>query len=259
MVKASNKSLHAKIIRHLREWHRKSGIFAAFLLIFLSITGIALNHTEAFKLGHTSITNQWLLQHYGIKDPSDSKYFLDKQFNVSDGYIFKDDILLQEDSGHVIAIGKYLKFDLVLTQGKLSLFDESGELVDQITHSDGLPSSITAMAINPNDKANKNTIILNTLDGYYQSGEHLLNWQKIEFIAEPVWIEADQVTSDDINDANIRYKSQFLSLERVMLDAHSGRIFGDYMVLFMDLVALAIIILSLSGVYIWIRYARSKR
>ncbi|WNC71880.1 PepSY domain-containing protein [Thalassotalea psychrophila] len=257
MVKASKKSLHTKIIRHLREWHRKSGIFAAFLLIFLSISGIALNHTEAFKLGHTAITNQWLLQHYGIKDPSNSKYFFNKQFSVSDGYIFKNDILLQEGSENVIAIGQYLEFDLVLTQSKLSLFDDSGELVDQITHSDGLPSGIKAMAINTN--ANNNTIILNTLNGYYQSGQHLLEWQKVDFIVEPSWIKADQVTSDNINDAKLRYKSQFLTLERVVLDAHSGRIFGDYMVLFMDIIALAIIILSLSGLYIWIRYARSKR
>ena len=253
MVKVSKKSLHAKLIRHLREWHRKSGIFAAVLLIFLSISGIALNHTELFKLGHTSITNQWLLQHYGIKDPSNSTFFHNKKFTVSDGYIFKDNTLLQEGSDDVIAIGQYLEFYLVLTKNTLSLYDGNDSLVDTITSTDGLPSNITAMAIN------NSSIIVNSSNGYYQSGEHLLDWHNIDFVNEPSWIVPDQVTSADINNAKIRYKSQFLSLERVILDAHSGRIFGDYMVLFMDLVALAIIILSLSGVYIWIRYSRSKR
>jgi uncharacterized iron-regulated membrane protein len=45
----------------------------------------------------------------------------------------------------------------------------------------------------------------------------------------------------------------------VMLDAHSGRIFGDLGVLFMDIVAIMLILLSVSGIYIWLRYARSKR
>lgn len=257
MVKASQKSLHAKLIRHLREWHRKSGIFAAILLIFLSISGIALNHTEAFKLGHTPITNQWLLQHYGIKDPSYATYFHKRQFSVTDGYIFKGDTLLQDGSENVIAIGQYLDFDLVLTQNKLALYDDSNALVDQISANDGLPTDINAMAINTNAK--NSTIILKNPKGYYQNGQNLLDWQKVDFITEPSWIQPDQVSSDDISNAKLRYKSQFLSLERVVLDAHSGRIFGDYMVLFMDIVALAIIILSLSGLYIWIRYARAKR
>ncbi|KGJ89541.1 PepSY domain-containing protein [Thalassotalea sp. ND16A] len=257
VTKKYKNSLHSKLIRHLREWHRKSGIFAALVLIFLAISGIALNHTESFKLGHIAITNQWLLQHYGIKDPSSANYFHNKQFSVTDGYIFKGDILLQDDSEDVIAIGRYLDFYLVLTQSKLSLYDEIGELVDQVTLTDGLPMGIIAMAIDVN--ANNSTIVLSTQHGYYQSGQHLLDWQKVEFIAEPSWIVANRITDTDINAANIRYKSQFLSLERVMLDAHSGRIFGDYMVLFMDIIAIAIIILSLSGLYIWLRYARAKR
>ncbi|WOH36928.1 PepSY-associated TM helix domain-containing protein [Thalassotalea fonticola] len=255
MVKASQKTLHAKLIRHLREWHRKTGIFAALLLIFLSISGIALNHTEGFKLGHIAITNQWLLQHYGIKDPSNTRYFQNKQFSVSDGYIFNGDILLQAGSESVIAIGRYSDFYLVLSQNTLALYDDTNALVDQITASDGLPIGIKAMIIN----TNKSTITLKSQTGYYQSGQNLLDWQKVDFITEPSWIKSDQVSSADIDAAKLRYKSQFLSLERIVLDAHSGRIFGDFMVLFMDIVALATIILSLSGLYIWIRYARAKR
>ncbi|WP_068547804.1 PepSY domain-containing protein [Thalassotalea crassostreae] len=256
MVKRANnkkRSLHSMVIRHLRELHRKLGIFSALALIFLAVSGIALNHTEAFKLGHINITNQWLLQHYGVKDPIDVEYFSEKEFFVADSLVFHNHDLLLENQDPVIAIAKYSDFHIILSSNKLTLLDETYALVDQITSDDGLPSSITAISIN-NDK-----VILNTSQGYFQNEEHLFTWQNIEAITEPLWLAPTDVNIDDINNAKTIYKSQFLSLERIILDAHSGRIFGDYMVLFMDLIAIAIIILSLSGLYIWVRYARAKR
>ena len=56
-MKLISKSLHSRLIRHLREWHRKLGIIAAFFIIFLSISGVALNHTTALSLSHQPITN----------------------------------------------------------------------------------------------------------------------------------------------------------------------------------------------------------
>ena len=43
------------------------GLFAIALVIILAITGIMLNHTEAFKLDERYIKASWLLDWYGIK------------------------------------------------------------------------------------------------------------------------------------------------------------------------------------------------
>jgi uncharacterized iron-regulated membrane protein len=49
-----------------------------------------------------------------------------------------------------------------------------------------------------------------------------------------------------------------LPLERVLLDVHSGRIFGRYGPLAMDLAALALAVLALSGIWIYLRTLRRR-
>ena len=58
--------------------------------------------------------------------------------------------------------------------------------------------------------------------------------------------------------AKQRFRSQFLTLERIIVDGHSGRLFGLFGVLLMDLVAVLLILLSVSGVYIWLRKGKKK-
>ena len=66
----------------------------------------------------------------------------------------------------------------------------------------------------------------------------------------------NKVSEQKIDETKLNYRAQYLTLERIILDAHSGRLFGLFGVLFMDAVA---ILLSLIGIYIWIRHARAKR
>jgi hypothetical protein len=249
----SAKSIRASIIRHLRKWHRKLGILAAFFLIFLSVTGIGLNHTETLALTHQPITSPWLLEHYGIKNPADIRFYQQKQLVVTDQYAWLGKKLLLESPGLVLSMGKFQQYWLVLSASQLSVYNSTGDLVDRLTSSTGLPDGITAMAITAD------SVIVNTYSGYYQTDENMLGWQPITTIVTPQWLSAEQVSQQDIAEAQLRYKSQFLNLEQIVLDAHSGRIFGDLGVYFMDLVAVALILLSLSGIYIWIRYSQAKR
>jgi len=47
-----------------------------------------------------------------------------------------------------------------------------------------------------------------------------------------------------------------ISLETVILDLHSGRFFGQFGVLIMDIVGLLICILSITGLFAWINRLR---
>jgi len=42
-----------------------------------------------------------------------------------------------------------------------------------------------------------------------------------------------------------------ISLERFLLDAHSGRFFGKYGVYVIDIAALLLLILSITGIWLW--------
>lgn len=258
----SSKSLHNRLIRHLREWHRKLGIIAAFFIIFLSITGVALNHTTTLSLAHKPISNIWLLDHYGIAPPNDIRFYQQSSLRVTDNLVWLEGKLLLESAADIVSGGvmsakvssdTLVDVFVIASQTHLYIYNNQGEMLDQLGVEAGIPEGIEALNID-NDK-----VIVKTSSGYYQSDSDFFYWQAISPLIEPVWIRAQSISLQQEQQASLAYRSQFLTLERIILDAHSGRILGLLGVLFMDAVAILLILLSLSGVYIWIRYARSKR
>lgn len=259
----SSKSLHNRLIRHLREWHRKLGIIAAFFIIFLSISGVALNHTTSLSLAHKPIHNTWLLDHYGIAPPADIRFYQQSSLQITNNLVWLKGKLLLESEADIISVGAMLlnissdtliNVFVIASKTHLYIFDDQGELIDQLGVETGVPEGIEALNIE------NNIVTLKSSSGYYQSDGDFMYWQAISPLVEPSWIlpQAD-VSLDKTQQASLAYRSQFLTLERIILDAHSGRILGLAGVLFMDAVAILLILLSLSGVYIWIRYAKNKR
>jgi hypothetical protein len=257
-----SKSLHNRLIRHLREWHRKLGIIAAFFIVFLSISGVALNHTTTLSLAHKPISNLWLLDHYGIDPPQDIRFYLNTSLQVANNFVWFDGKLLLESSADIVSAGVMsvnvssdttVDVFIVASQANLYIYNNEGELLDQLGVEAGIPEGIEALSIN------KGVVIVKASSGYYQSDSDFFDWQAISPLTEPSWIRAESVSLQKEQQAVLIYRSQFLTLERIIVDAHSGRIFGLVGVLFMDAVAILLILLSLSGVYIWIRYARAKR
>jgi uncharacterized iron-regulated membrane protein len=266
-MKLSKRTWHTKLVRHLREWHRKLGIFAAFFLIFLSITGIALNHTDALSLAHKPIANHWLLQHYGIKAPNDLRFYplalppssqkttaIQNHFIiVSDNSVWFDEKHLFDTNEMVIGAGVLAPFIAIITEQQVYLFNTQGDLVDQLDNFTGVPENITHIRVE------KNLLVVSTAQGDFQIDNNFLDWQAIPKPQPTLWLKSVVPPPKTKLSAIQQYKSQFLTLERIVVDAHSGRIFGSFGVFFMDVVAILLILLSVSGMYIWIRYARAKR
>ncbi len=259
-MKLSSKSLHSRLIRHLREWHRKLGIIAAFFIIFLSISGVALNHTTTLSLAHQSISNAWLLDHYGIAPPSDVRFYQNNSLQVTNNLLWLNDKLLLDSTSQIVAAtfialapNKSTEAILAVSEDKVYLFNQEGDLIDQLGEALGVPQNISALSVN------KHSIVVSTPTGYFQTDSDFFEWQSVNFIVEPNWVKPTKASEKAIAKVILAYRSQFLTLERIVLDAHSGRILGLFGVLFMDAVAVLLILLSLSGIYIWIRYARSKR
>ena len=65
------------------------------------------------------------------------------------------------------------------------------------------------------------------------------------------WTERYSLDEDEYEQLLVAYRGNGLKLERVILDLHSGRIFGDYGVYLMDAAAIALLWLSFSGLWVW--------
>jgi hypothetical protein len=257
-----------RIIKHLREWHRRLGIVAAFFLIFLSFTGIALNHIDSFALAKHKIKSAWLLDYYGIKPPQKIRFYSNNHLVITDNFVWFNDKLLFEgdDNTAIVSAGKFKQYLYIVTTSEIIIFDLHGSILDRLDETTGLPVPIEEVRVT------EEFFIVNSANRLYQASADFIEWlpliennTKQHSVNKPIKGERgalEQVsTTPSVQQLKAieNYRSQFLSWERVILDTHSGRIFGLFGVLFMDFIALLLILLSVSGVYIWLRYARNKR
>jgi len=251
-----NKKLNKRRVKGAKTfklWHRRLGVLSAFFVLLLSITGIALNHTDELSLSHQAIHNSWILNHYGIKAPTDLRFYQNSNVMITDNFVWLDNNLLVETPTKIIAAGKLHSYITIVMEDQIYLYDQQGILVDHLDGNVGLPHDI--QKVNFADKA----LILKTPQRYWKSDEQLLNWFELSLNEEPKWASSSEMSNQQIEKFQGYFRSRFLTLERIFLDIHSGRIFGMVGVLVMDTVAVLLILLSLSGLYMWLRSIKAKR
>ena len=58
-------------------WHRRIGLSLFFMIIFLALSGFALNHSIGLKLSNTKLSSDWLLSWYGLEQAASDGFELD--------------------------------------------------------------------------------------------------------------------------------------------------------------------------------------
>ena len=239
-------------------WHRRVGLFALVLVIILAITGIMLNHTERLNLDNTFVNNALLLNWYGI-EPKDEPV----SFRIENGtqshlisawnnQLFFDGtpITNLEQTMHG-AIGAE-QFIVVALDNEIILLSNEGEFIERVS------TGISFSNIQRLGMKYKRPVIETSEPLYYMADEHILDWDVItnEGIE---WTEQYVLNNDEREALLVAYRGNGLKLERVILDLHSGRIFGSYGVYLMDVAAIALLWLSLSGLWVWSSRRRQMR
>jgi hypothetical protein len=229
-------------------WHRRTGLAAIVLVIILAITGIMLNHTESLRLDETYVESSAILNWYGLEP--------------------EGEIVSYAINGHTVSTwGKQLFFDnqpvasttqtlrgavwaeqliVAAFDTEIFLLTHEGKLVERIPTSQSF-SSIQRLGLKY-----KRPVIETGDPLYYMADEHILDWDVIidEGIEWPVKITLNESQTDELRHA---FRGNGLNMERVILDLHSGRIFGRYGIYLMDAAAIALLWLSLSGLWVWWR------
>ena len=231
-------------------WHRRVGLFALILVIILAITGIILNHTEQFELDDSYVDNSWLLSWYGIEP--EEKPISYRVTNNDNNHIisawqnqlfFNNTAItnLQKNIQGAIAAEQFI---VVALDNEILLLSFSGEFIERVSTSISF-SNIQRLGIKY-----KRPVIETSEPLYYMADEHILDWDVI--INEDIrWTEKYELSETEYEQLLIAYRGSGLKLERVILDLHSGRIFGSYGIYLMDAAAIALLWLSLSGLWVW--------
>jgi hypothetical protein len=237
-----------KFLRVLRPWHRRLGLASALFILLLVFTGVAINHSDDFGLDQTPVTQLWLLDYYGIPAPKHVATFsvLDTPnlpaLHVTDNLLWQGKRVIFEGTQTLISASYVTNMLVAIDAQQLYLFDTSGHLQETQNSSTGLPTDLLALVVVDN------RVWLNTDAGVYQADEQLIDWQLTVPIKSLSWLIPNlQVDAEFIQHA----RSAHLNWQRVMLDLHSGRLFGSLTVWLWDLFALALLLVSLSGFWIW--------
>ena len=228
----------------MRHWHARIGVLIAAFLLLLSITGLALSHTGSLGLDKRQVSTGWLMHWYGLKASVPTHGFL-----LKGGYIAADNgrwvmngKVLHEANGTPLGAVSWGEMRGLVSTDILYLYMADGRLVDKLAGS-SLPAwPIKRIGIIADKLA------LDTAQGIFVTSDGL-SWLPLKN-AQLQW-STEQSLPDSI--ALRQAFAPTLSLERIVLDLHSGRIFGHYGPRVMDISAVVLLMLAMSGLWIYLR------
>jgi hypothetical protein len=240
------------LLRFLRRWHARIGFSAMLFFLMLATTGFALNHGSSLGLDAKYLHPLWLSRWYGIKSEAPHALFRAGRHQIVaangrwmlDGKISGD--RLPQPVGLVDLGDKFV----VVSAETLYVYRADGSLVDRL-EGGALPGT-PIEAVGYGGKG----AVLQTPAGIFSSAD-VLSWKrvdgrKVEWSA-PVELSAAEGRGFE------EILSPGISVQQLLLDLHSGRFAGRYGPLFVDLLAVALTGLSLSGAWLFLRTRHHRR
>lgn len=249
----SHRRKHRIKLKSLYVWHRYAGLCAALLAVILALTGIALNHTEDLKLDQRFVRSAWVLDWYGIRAPETATSFGTPTASVT---LLGRQLYVGErplPGEHDRLIGAVSTGDLlfVAVDDRLLLTEPRGDLLAELTGLDGVPPGLRRLGLESGNQP-----VIETGTGRYRPMADYVSWDRLPASAEIDWAEPETLAPSRRAWLEHDYRGRILPWERVLLDVHSGRFFGDYGVWAMDAAALILLFLAGSGVLIWMKRKR---
>jgi len=245
----------AKLLRSLYIWHRYIGLGAALFVVILSVSGLALNHTESLGMDSRHVQSEVLLNWYGIHAPDKLGSYSANSvlFTEINNRVFRDAEILHEVKTPLIGAIAYQDFIVIAAGDHLTLLSQEGQLIEHIGSAGGVPAGMKAIGTTTDG-----AIAIKAAHGYYLTDESFLEWMETDSV-DATWSVKSDTPPALTRALQAAYRGNGLPLERVILDLHSGRILGNAGVLLVDAAAILFLILAASGIWLWSRRRASAR
>jgi hypothetical protein len=218
--------------------HRTLGLVGAAFLLLLVGTGIVLQHPAFFRLDQRYIDSPWLLDWYGIEAPAARIFAAGNHRVARIGELTTLDgqplALLSDDLVGATATDDFL---LLLAPDALAIITRDGQLVDRLA----TPAAASAIG------RSGDGVVIATTTGQFALSDDLLDWRALEPSADVIWSDAGVPAAGERARLIDLWRGRVISIERVLLDAHSGRIFGSVGTWLVDIGALLVLALAASG------------
>jgi uncharacterized iron-regulated membrane protein len=255
MTRHRRKKPPARLLKSIYIWHRYIGLAAALFVILLSLTGLVLNHTEALSLDSRHVSTAYLLDWYGVRAPREMASFVTGPATITavGKDVYWNIARIPQAATPLVGAVEFAGLVVVGIEGQLLLFTPEGELVERLDGAAGVPAGMQALGLTPDD-----ALAIHAAHGYYRTDENFLEWHESENL-DARWASASAPAPALKSALQQVWRGTGLTLERVLLDIHSGRILGGWGVYLMDAAALLFLLLAFTGVWLWTRRRASAR
>ena len=243
--------------RKNRRWNRRfhswSGIILLIPIVVVSVTGVALNHTVELDLSKRHVNAHWVQSRYGMILNGDPVAFgLDAKAYAAewDGKVFFREKLIEIPSPLKGAVP--LRDGVsVVTKNEVHYYGLDGELIERID-SATLPEGEISRAGRTEDL----TLALDIGGVIWIGDRELIKFTEATDKATISWSEVVSATDTNRKQWKSAYSGKGIPLDRLILDIHSGRFFGNIGKWIYDIMVFGVLALSISGFILFLQTRR---
>ena len=241
------------------KWHKRIGVTAALFLMWIVVSGLLLNHSDSLNMSTTELRSNFLAQWYGLKIETPKTMLTTKDHSL---VTTDENIILDEQLLNIAKISPLTNAQIGMVQTEntvaigsetsLILLDTKGHLIDTL-NSINLPfPHIKKIGTGCNGIALQGEIA--------EKNENVASADGIEWkpCAEKItWSNPQAITPEKLQKIN-NLLIPTISVEKLIIDLHTGRFFGRFGPFVVDAIALCLMLLALSGLWMYVRVAKNK-
>jgi hypothetical protein len=226
--------------RALRTAHRNLGLVGAVILVCLVCTGIALQHPDALGLDRHHVSSPALVDWLGVDAPEPVAFEAGGREVTGVGeQMSLDGAPLDSTVGTLLgAVAQGATLVLVAVDDAL-LLDGDGALIDRLD----LPAHARRAGMHGG------RVVIDTAAGTFALDASLTTWMPFDGVGAVEWCRPAPL--DEARRAALRaaYLARAVTWERALRELHSGRAFGAYGPLVVDVAAILVLILAATGLW----------
>lgn len=250
----------------IRSLHTALGLFVIIPLLSFTLTGVLLNHKHELGLNQRFIKSEWIMRQYGLNLSATPV-----TWNLGKNDFFT------EYTGQYILNGKAIELDdtplsaikissgfCIASARKIYFFDPRCLLIEELEVGLSLPEGVIQklgtshskqliIQYKNNDKNGDTSA--DTYSYHTAQSPELMSFTPAKASDAEYWAEQGDISSEHLRQAKKAIIACGQPLERVILDFHSGNIFSLAGKILVDLFAIGVLGLSISGLLI----AKRKR
>ena len=231
----------------LLRWHRRIGLVAAALVVILALSGVALNHTTALGLDRQAVSAPWLLEWLGAESKAEMHGYKvgQHQVTVLEDRVFFDGAMIAQRLDGIVGAVETANAIAVAGRTEILLLAENGDLIERIS---ALPTPIAGVGVTQDGRV----AVALAPDLVFSADESLLEWRQVRD-SRIDWATTSIIPAAIREQILQAHRGAGISAERIILEVHSGRIFGSYGPWLMDGAAILLLLLAVTGVIGWSR------